>query len=82
MMKFLGVYRGAALYEYDEIEELEGKRATIKIVAKAMTTQNDNLSVTFVKQEPNEESARKAIKKTIDHYLEEHNMDQFVTDVL
>lgn len=81
MITFLGVYRGAAVYEYDGTDSAEGQKQGSKVVAKAMTSDLDNLNVVFVEEGDTTDMARDMIKRTIDHYLENNHLEHFVRDI-
>lgn len=82
MTKFLGEYRGAAVYEVEEFESSEGQKVGSKIVAKAMFPGQQNMKVDFVEEAGTQQKAREKIKKAIDRYLEEQNINQFEIDIL
>lgn len=82
MTKFLGVYRGAAIYEVEQFESSEGQKMGSKILAKAMLSDQPNMKVDFVEEAESQDKAREKIKKTIDKYLDVHDMDQFEIDIL
>lgn len=82
MTKFLGVYRGATIYEVEQFESSEGKKIGSKILAKAMLPDRPNMKVDFVEEAESQEKAREKIKKAIDKCLDEHDMDQFEIDIL
>ena len=82
MTKFLGVYRGAAVYEVEQFETSEGQKVGFKILAKAMLSDQPNMRVDFVEEAESREKAKEKIKKAIDKYLDEHDMDQFGIDIL
>lgn len=81
MTKFLGVYRGAAIYEIEEFDSSEGEKMGCKILAKALLSGQQNMKVDFVEEAETEEKARKKIKAAIDRYLEKHNMENFKIDI-
>lgn len=78
MTKFLGVYRGAAMYEIEEFEASKGHKVGTKILAKAMTPDTENLKIDFVAEASNQKKALEKVKKDIDRFLDEHNMDEFI----
>lgn len=82
MTKFLGEYRGAAVYEVEEFESSEGQKMGSKIVAKGIIPGQQNMKVDFVEEADTEEQAREKIKNAIDRYLDEHDMNQFEIDIL
>lgn len=82
MTKFLGVYRGAAMYEIEEFEASKGQKVGTKILAKAMTPDAENLKIDFVAEASNQKKALKKVKKDIDQFLEEHDLDRFIIDPL
>lgn len=82
MTKFLGVYRGAAVYEVEEFDSSEGEKMGSKLIAKAMLPDQKNMRVDFAEEAATQEKAREKIKKTINQYLADHNMDQFEIDIL
>ncbi|MBN2731870.1 MAG: hypothetical protein JXR26_05505 [Balneolaceae bacterium] len=78
MTKFLGVYRGAAMYEIEEFEASKGQKVGTKILAKAMPPDTENLKIDFVAEASNQKEALRKIKKEINRFLDEHNMDEFI----
>lgn len=82
MTKFLGTYRGAAVYEVEEFDSSEGQKMGSKLIAKAMLPDQNNMKVDFAEAAATQEKAREKIKKTIDQYLDEHDMNQFEIDIL
>lgn len=81
MMKFLGIYRGAAIYEVD-LDPSEGRKLGSKVIAKAMIPAPKNMKVDFVKEAGDQQEALEKIKKTIDRYLDKHELEKFVIDIL
>ncbi|MFH5831033.1 hypothetical protein [Halalkalibaculum sp. DA384] len=77
MTKFLGTYRGAAIYEVGEFDSPAGEKAGSKLMAKAVYPYKQNLQVDFVEQAGTQQKACEKIKKTIDRFLDEHDMTQF-----
>lgn len=63
MTKFLGVYRGAAIYEVEQFESSEGQKLGSKILAKAMLPDQPNMKADFVEEAESQEKALKKIKK-------------------
>ena len=82
MTKFLGVYRGAAIYEVEQFESSEGQKIGSKLLAKAMLPDQPNMQVDFVEEAESQKKARQKIKNVIDKYLDEHDMNQFEIDIL
>lgn len=82
MTTFLGLYRGAALYEVSEVDPSEGKTLGSKLIAKAMVPEQENLKVDFIEEAATQQEAFEKIKKAIDTYLADHNMNKFVIDIL
>ncbi|SHG52476.1 hypothetical protein SAMN05443144_13221 [Fodinibius roseus] len=81
MTKFLGVYRGSAIYEIEEFDTTEGEKMGCKILAKALLSDQQNIQVDFVEEAETEEKAREKIKVAIDRYLKKHNMQSFKIDI-
>lgn len=81
MIKFLGLYRGAAIYEVDDFEPEEYLKDGSRIIAKAMTPELNNKSVEFVEQAADLEMARSKIEHAIDEYLSDNDMDRFIIDI-
>lgn len=81
MTKFLSIYRGAAVYEIEKFDSAEGEKMDVKIIAKAMTPNLKNMKVDFVQEASTREKALEKVKKDIDRFLDEQNMDQFVIDL-
>lgn len=82
MTRFLGRYRGAAIYEIEEFDSSEGQKLGSKVLAKAMTPDLKNMKVDFIEEGANQLDALDKIKKDIDQFLAEHEMETFVTDYL
>lgn len=82
MTKFLGVYRGAAMYEIEEFEASKGQKVGTKILAKAIIPDTENLKIDFGAEASNQKKALEKVKKDIDRFLDEHNMDEFIIDPL
>lgn len=82
MTTFLGLYRGAALYEVGGIAPSEGETLGSKVIAKAMVPEQENMKVDFIEEAATQQEAQKKIKKAIDTYLADHDMDKFVIDIL
>lgn len=82
MTKFLGTYRGAAVYEVEVFDSSEGEKMGSKLIAKAMLPDQQNMQVDFSEEAATQEKAREKIKKTIDRYLAEHDIKQFEIDIL
>jgi hypothetical protein len=82
MTKFLGTYRGAAVYEIEAFDSSEGEKIGAKLIAKAMLPDQQNMQVDFAEEAATQEKAQEKIKKAIDRYLDEHEMNQFKIDIL
>lgn len=81
MTKFLGVYRGAAVYEVGRVDPSEGEKLGTKVIAKAMIPDQENLKVDFIEEAGDQQEALEKIKKTIDRYLDKHELEKFVIDI-
>lgn len=79
MTTFLGLYKGAEIYEVD-LDPSEGEKLGSKVIAKARIPGQKNLKVDFVEEASDQEEALEKVNKTIDKYLEEHELKEFVID--
>ncbi|SMO69045.1 hypothetical protein [Fodinibius sediminis] len=77
MTKFLGIYRGAEIYEIDEFDPSEGEKVGSRVIAKAMLPEQQNMKVDFSVEAGTREKAQEKIQKTIDHYLEKYDIGEF-----
>lgn len=77
---FLGIYRGATVYEVNEFKAADGVKLNSKVLAKAQVPGSGNLVVDFVATAPSREQALDKVKADIDRYLEEHDIDAFVIE--
>lgn len=77
MTKFLNTYRGAEIYEVEEFDSSEVVKMGSKLIAKAMLPDQQNMKVDFAEEAATQEKAREKIKKAIDRYLDEHDIDKF-----
>lgn len=77
MTTFLGQYRGAKIYEIEEFDPSEGKKMEVKILAKAVSPDQENLKVDFTGKASNQKKAIEKVKKAIDHFLQEHGIEEF-----
>lgn len=82
MTTFLGLYRGAAIYEVGAVDPSEGETLGSKLIAKAMIPDQENMKVDFIEEAATQQEAQEKIKKAIDKYLADHDMDKFVIDIL
>lgn len=82
MTTFLGMYRGAAIYEVSEVDPSEGEMLGSKVIAKALIPDQENMKVDFIEDAATQQKAVEKIKKAIDKYLADHDMDKFVIDIL
>lgn len=82
MTTFLGLYRGALFYEISGIDPSEGETLGSKVIAKAMIPNQENLKVDFIEEAATREVTLEKIKKVIDQFLEDHDIDEFVIEIL
>lgn len=82
MDKFLGTYRGAALYEITGERESEGQLLGSKVKAEGMLPEPENMKVDFFEEAENQKVAMKKLIKAIDHYLDDHELNKFVFENL
>lgn len=80
MKKFVNHYNGAEIYEVSETDEAGVQQLNHRIVAKAILPGNGNLSVNFIQQSNNREQAIQHVQHEIDHYWEEHNLDELTSN--
>lgn len=79
MTKFLNTYRGAKIYEIEEFDSSEVQKMGSKLIAKAILPDQKNMKIDFAEEAATQEKAREKIKKAIDRYLDEHDIDKFET---
>lgn len=77
MTKYLGQYRGAAIYEMEEFDASEGQKIGSKIMAKAVSPDQENLKIDFTAKASTQKQAIEKVKKAIDHFLQEHEIEAF-----
>jgi hypothetical protein len=69
-------YRGAVLYEKNEIDPSEGALLTHKVLAKGAHPDKRNMLVDFVAEAESKDKAVELVKEKVDHYLGEHNLQE------
>ncbi|MDR9417644.1 hypothetical protein [Gracilimonas sp.] len=82
-MKFLGSYRGAALFK--DIEDLnapEEEVFTKKVISEGVHPEISNLKVELSAVGDSWKEAKKKVIQKIDKYLDEHNLQEFDFDKL
>lgn len=74
MKEFIEEYRSVALFEVKEFNSSEGKKLGAKVVAKAFIPDLENMKVDFAEEAENQSQALKAMKRSIDCYLKQHDL--------
>lgn len=82
MTNFLGMHRGAALYEVRESDPSEGEILGSKVIAKALVPNHENMRVDFIEEAATRDEALDKLKKRIDRYLDKHQLREFVNEIL
>ncbi|WP_445665422.1 hypothetical protein [Fodinibius sp. AD559] len=75
-IKKLETYRGAVLYEANELDEKDAQLLNYKVVAKSRHPEEENLLLDFIGEATKEQKAIKIVKNKIDNYLSEHNLNK------
>ncbi|MEL7833416.1 hypothetical protein [Fodinibius sp. Rm-B-1B1-1] len=77
MKKDIGTYRGTRLYEADQVNAAEGQALNVKIVGEGVHPDQQNMKVDFVAEASSRDEGVHQIKKKIDRYLDEHDIQKF-----
>lgn len=77
MTQFISFYKGASLFEVHAVKPSEGEAMDSKIIAKAVSPEQENMRIEFTATAGSQEKALQRIRKTIDDYLTEHETDSF-----
>lgn len=74
MKSFIKTYRGADIYEVEKVDESEGKKLGVKLLAKVSMPQQKNLKSDFIQKADDMEQALEKVERAIDDYLSEHEI--------
>lgn len=77
MTKFLDTYKGADIYEVNQVDESKGQKLGFKLMAKGTLPKPKNMAVDFVEEAQNLNEALKKIRKDIDQCLNHHDLTNF-----
>ncbi|NGP88975.1 hypothetical protein [Fodinibius halophilus] len=80
MTKFLGTYRGAAVYEVEQFDPSEGEKVDVKLIANGFHPGQQNMKVDFAEEATSVKDAQEKIETAIDRYLEEYGLNQLESD--
>lgn len=76
-MNYLETYRGAAIYSVGDIDPSEGELLYKRVQAKGVLPAKENMEVDFIEEAEDQQAAIRQLRKTIDEFLDEHDLQSF-----